>query len=244
MKAVRTCLLLVAAALAPAPALALPEMEALTDEAMDHVSGQAGIAFNWEFRVNSQANGEVIDSTECPTVGSLTNGASCRFAFTLPDLTGAWVVMKNYRGINKLNNIRLDAVNLPAVNSGLQSTTYLGAYSVLSKPAMQISAGGWATAYAAGGATYASYLNSATYNDFVTSMYAPRISAEFDSGGTPGYLRDAISGSPLGLRIASGIGLVPDPNNPPDVMLGPYTNTPAGVRLDGQVQIHGFGQGF
>lgn len=241
MNSARVFILLIVAGLWPAAAMAALPMESLSDEAMEEVSGQQGIALNLEFRINAKADGQPVDSSECPTVGALTGGASCRMAFALPDLAGAWIVLKGYRGLNKLTNIRLDATTFGGNSIHRDLATYMGGYDPNNKPAIQLTAGNWATALAGGATTYNTYLNTGTYNDFTTALNVERMSAEFDSGGVYGYLRDAIVGTPISIRIAHGNGLVPDPNNPPDVMFGPYTNDPARIRLDGRLQIHGFG---
>lgn len=241
MNSARAILFLVAAGLWPVAAMAALPMESLTDEAMEEVAGQQGIALNLEFRINAKADGQPVDSAECPTVGALTGGASCRMAFALADLNGAWIVLKGYRGLNKLTNIRLDATTFGGNSVHRDLASYMGGYDPNNKPAIQLTAGNWATALAGGATTYNTYLNTGTYQDFTTALNVERLSAEFDSGGVPGYLRDAIAGAPISIRIAHGNGLVPDPNNPPDVMFGPYTNDPARIRLDGRLQIHGFG---
>lgn len=244
MNSARAFLLLLAAGLWPASAVAELPMESLTDEAMEEVSAQQGIALNLEFRINAKADGQPVDSSECPTVGALTGGASCRVALALPDLAGAWIVLKGFRGLNKLNNIRLDATTFGGNSVYRDLATYMGGYDPNNKPAIQLTAGNWATALAAGASAYNTYLNTGTYQDFTTALSIERLSVEFDSGAVPGYLRDAIPGAPLSMRLAHGNGLVPDPNNPPDVMFGPYTNDPARIRLDGRLQVHGFGVGF
>lgn len=242
MRTLRTLLICIAGTLPLAThAASTPLMQPLSDTDMEDVVGQQGIALNLEFRVNMKADGQPVDASECPTVGALTGGSSCRMAFALPDLTGAWIVTKNFRGLNRLNNIWVDAVKLGGSTIHRDLTTYMGGYNPNDRPAMQFTAGNWATALAGGTTTYNNYLNSATYADFETALYLESLGAEFDSGSQPGYLRNAVPGAPLGLRIAHGNSLVPDPNNPPDVMFGPYGNEPAKIRLDGRLQIHGFG---
>lgn len=232
-------------------------LQAMDDAGLEAVSAQQGIAFDLEYRINSKADGEVVDASECPNVGVLTGGSSCRIAYSLADSSGMWIVMKGYRGLIKLTNIRIDATNLaanwtvrtdgPDADSlggdvGYQNP-YLNGYDPRSKPSLQLTAGNWATALAAGTTAYNTYLNQASYTDFTTSMYVERLTAEYDSSSTvkDGYLRNQVTGAPIALRIAHGVGLVPDPNNPPDVMVGPYGNEPARVRLDGRLQIYGFG---
>lgn len=215
-------------------------MQPLTDEDMQDVSGQQGIALNLELRINSRADGTPVDASECPTAGGLTGGTSCRIALALSDLGNAWIVLKSYRGLARLTNIRLDATTFGGNTIYRDLATYMGGYDPNNKPAIQLTVGNWATALAGGAAAYYTYLNTPGYQDFVTALNIERLSIEFDSGGVPGYLRDAISGAPLAMRLAHGNGLVPDPDNPPDVKFGPYTNEPARIRLDGRLLVHGF----
>lgn len=242
---------LLAALAFPAGAHAVsPEMPSLSDEDMDTVVGREGIAVSLELRINAKADGEPVDASECPTVGSLTGGASCRMGITFADRDGMWIALKSYRGILALKNIRLDASTFGGSSIHRDITTWMGSYDPNNKPAIRLTAGNWARSVGVNapncevnptGANCYTYMNQPNYNDFTAAVSIERLSAEFDSGGTPGYLRDAVSGAALAFRMAHGIGLVPDPNNPPDVMVGPYTNDPALIRLDGRLQIHGFG---
>lgn len=249
-------------------------LQVMNDEGLGEVSAQQGIAVDLEYRINSKADGEPVDLSECPTVGVLSGGSSCRIAYSLADSSGMWIVLKGYRGITKLNNIFIDAANLegdwtvrtggPRPSGGPDpdggKADYKNPYSCLArnssgvctefddplgKPALQLTAGNWRAAGcgANSNASCFSYMNNAIYADMSASMYIEKMTAEFDSSTTirDGYLKNAIPGAPIALRIAHGVGLVPDPNNPPDVMIGPYGNAPAQIRLDGRLQIYGFG---
>ncbi len=229
------------------PALAPAGMQTLSDADMGHVLGQDGLAINLEFRINAKADGDPVDASECPTVGGLTGGASCRLAINLADRDGIWIVMKSYRGILKLTNIRLDASVFGGSTIHRDITTYMGGYDPNNKPAIRLTAGNWANTAGANcelaptSASCNTYLNTPSYNDATLALSIERLTAEFDAGGQPGYLLDNVAGAPLALRFAHGVGLVPDPDNPPDVKVGPYTNTPAQIRMDGRLQVHGFG---
>lgn len=249
-------------------------LQVMDDASLGAVSAQQGIAFDLEYRVNTKADGEPVDLAECPTVGVLTGGSSCRVAYSLADSDGMWIVLKGYRGMSKLTNIYADAANLPGNWTSRTSGTSSGAggnnayknpYTCLNrnpttgvctgnvyddprgKPVFQLTAGNWRAAGCGGTgpipASCRQYINSPQYTDFTTSLFIERMTAEFDSspGTRDGYLRNAVPGAPIALRIAHGVGLVPDPDNPPDVMVGPYGNAPAQIRLDGRLQIYGFG---
>lgn len=229
------------------PALGLAGMQSLSDADMGDVLGQDGLAINLEFRINAKADGDPVESSECPTVAGLTGGASCRLAINLADRDGIWIVMKSYRGIIKLTNIRLDASVFGGSTIHRDITTYMGGYDPNNKPAIRLTSGNWANTLGANcelapaSVSCNTYLNTASYTDATVALSIERLTAEFDAGGQPGYLLDAVPGAPLALRLAHGIGLVPDPDNPPDVKVGPYTNAPAQIRLDGRLQVHGFG---
>lgn len=222
-------------------------MEALEEAEMNEVTAQQGISVSLEYRINAKEDGEPVDAAECPTVGALTGGASCRLALNYADRDGMWIVLKGYRGILALNNIRLDASTFGGSTVHRDLATYMGGYDPNNKPAIRLTSGNWANSTGANcealpnSASCRTYMNQPNYNDFTVAMYIERVSMEFDSGGTPGYLRDAVPGAAVSMRFAHGIGLVPDPDNPPNVKVGPYTNNPSLVRLDGRLQIHGFG---
>ncbi|MGH8493484.1 MAG: hypothetical protein ACRERR_10325 [Moraxellaceae bacterium] len=239
-------------------------MTMLDDSSLGEVAAQQGIAFDLEYRINSLANGDPVSTAECPTVGVLTGGASCRIAYSLADSSGMWIVAKGYRGTIKLTNIRIDAVTLAAAWTSRTSGTATGAggqaafmnpnlcinaagcistsaasnyYDPRSKPSFQLAAGNWATAMAAGSAAYNTYLNQPNYTDFTASLYVDRLTGEFDTGCTTstgnttcttkeGYLQNNVPGAPIALRLSSG---------------GLNSNVPANIRLDGRLQIYGFG---
>lgn len=236
------------------------EMQSLDDSSLSEVAAQQGIAFDLEYRINTKADGEPVSAAECPTVGVLTGGTSCRIALSLAD-SGFWIVMKGYRGLIKLTNIRIDAVTTDAAytprTDGPDAGTVGGdagylnpylaetGYNPTSKPALQLTAGNWADAGCAGtpGAACYTYLNRPNYTDLTGSLNIEKMTAEFDTSASvkDGYLKNNVAGAPIAMRLAHGVGLVPDPNNPPDVMVGPYSNAPAQMRLDGRLRIFGFG---
>lgn len=250
MRSIRVLFVVYAALASGLATAAIADMEPLDEEEMQSVAAQQGISVSLELRINAKEDGEPVDSSECPTVGALTGGSSCRIGITFADRDGMWIALKSYRGILAFKNIRLDAATFGGNSVHRDITTYMGGYDPNNKPAIRLTAGNWARSTGAApptcetvptGANCRTYLNQPNYNDFTAALNIERLSAEFDSGGTPGYLRDAVSGSALSMRMAHGIGLVPDPDNPPDVKVGPYTNDPSQIRLDGRLLIHGFG---
>lgn len=249
---IRTALVALASLLLPLQSWADAgmDMQPLSEEEMEGVSAQQGIAIGLEYRINAKENGDPVDSSECPTVGGLTGGKSCRLALNYADRDGMWIVLKGYRGIIKFANVRLDATTFGGSTVHRDLTTYMGGYDPNSKPAIRITSGSWARTTGAGApacetaptaAPCYTYMNQPNYTDFTLALNIDSMGMEFDSGGVPGYLRNAVAGAAASMRFAHGIGLVPDPDNPPDVMVGPYTNEPARIRLDGRLQVHGFG---
>lgn len=247
---ITSALLLLASLQAGAAMASAQAMEPLSEGEMEGVTGREGIAISLELRINAKADGEPVDSSECPTIGALSGGTSCRIGLTFADRDGMWIALKSYRGILALNNIRLDASTFGGNSVHRDITSYMGDYDPNNKPAIRLTAGNWARTDGVSppacetnptGANCRTYMNQPNYSDFTAALSIDRLSAEFDSGGTPGYLLDNVSGAALSMRVAHGIGLVPDPDNPPDVKIGPYTNSPALIRLDGRLQIHGFG---
>jgi hypothetical protein len=236
-------------------------MQALSEQEMSEVDARQGIAMNVAFRINAQADGSSVPAAECPDVAGLTGGSSCRLAISLADAMGMWIVMKNYRGILNLNNIRIDASNLPSAwtvhtSGGVNQSPYLAGFDPRGKPAIQLSSGNWAVAYANGpaSAAYYGFLNQSAYNEMAVMLDIKKLSAEFDCGASvnaaagihvagcsaatpgwngvdrvPGYLRNAVPEAAISLRMASGIsGSALEPN------------TPAKIRLDGRLQIYGY----
>lgn len=219
-------------------------LHSLEDEALGDVVAQQGIAFNLEFRINAQADGSAPPVAECPDIGVLTGGTSCRLAVSLADQDGNWIVMKGYRGIMKLSNIRIDAVNLPSswtTHSGSgatqsinlcnawSGTTCTGYYNPNGTPSIQLTSGPWATALAGTTTVYNTFLNTDVYKELTLAMHIDKLTYEFDGAGTPGYLRNSVTGAPISYHIANGISAS-----------NPYPSAPAQIRLDGRLQVFGY----
>lgn len=112
------------ALLAPAPALAL---EPLADGDLAQTTGQEGIAMFAELRINADTNGTPLTGagmlaanpaafTNC---GSLTNFSStgCRMALKFAnrnELSGEWLVLKNFYGTLKVPLMYINSSFTPA----------------------------------------------------------------------------------------------------------------------------------
>ena len=210
------CPLLILAGALNDTGYAQPPLESLSDDAMAAVTARDGIAVDLEFRWNASWSGGAVSSIACPTaVQSPFGTPDCRLALQFNDRAGAWLVIKDYFGVLKLNDLLLDARVTPATPSGwcdadCQARAPAGLVTE-SRPVLALS-------YGRSGISN----DSAYYGDAFFYLNASRITAEF---GAQGYLADAISGSTIGLRMADG----------PDGI-----NGPAQIRFDGQMQIFGY----
>lgn len=115
--------LALAALLAPAPVFAL---EAMSDADLSRHTGQEGVAMFMEWRINADTDGQPLTA---PTLaanpaafancGSLTNLSStgCRMALNFAnrnDLSGEWLVAKNFYGTIKVPLMYIGAGKTPA----------------------------------------------------------------------------------------------------------------------------------
>lgn len=193
--------------------LALPvsALEPMADEQLAGISGQEGVQLTLRLRNNVDGNGNPIGCS------GLLN--PCRMGLEFSGREGIWLMLKDYYGVLAINDIRLEGDLLPAVNTGYQdSTRFLGADGSCliagcdprGKQAVRI--------------TYPFSKALAQYNDFTLLMNIGRTALEFDNGTTPGYMRDAASGSVLGFRMADSTML----------------NAPSRARFDGKAYVFGF----
>lgn len=186
-------------------------LQVLSDTDMADVSGREGIAMNIGWHINATLSGSTVTKVPCsvPTT-------ECRLGLSFADRPGIWLVMKDYYGIIALNAVWIDAATSPATNSvHYDASRFPVGYSPNNKPMIQLSYD-----HSSLGAS------QAYYGDALYYLHAGRVTAEFDSGGTPGYLRNSVTGAPLSLRAADG------PNG---------INGPAQIRFDGKMQMYGFG---
>lgn len=230
-------------------------LQPLSEDDLAGVRGQAGITMDFEWRLNADASGNPV---ACPTVGSATD---CRLGLSFAERQGMWIVLKGYRGILRLRNIRIDAANLNPgwtthTNAGAAQSPYLAGYDPRGKPAIQLTAGNWATALAGGATAYNTYLNSNVYSELTTSLNISQVTAEYNcaaavnnstgmhvggcSAATAGwddsFTPDSLDHVPGYLRSSVGgsaisLRMADGTTNP---------NAPAQFRLDGRLQIFGY----
>lgn len=183
-----------------APVLAL---EPLSEMELEQVTGREGISLGLEIRVNTDANGNPLNSGDFTGCDTTTNFAAtaCRFALKYANRDaggGEWIVAKNFYGILKMPAVYLDATRTPASGT---SYTDLSRFEDASGspllaspndlPAMQVSfpqtvdfalnLGGLTAEYGATG-----YLNNANapFGGIQIGNSAPDTPAQIDFGGT------------------------------------------------------------
>lgn len=92
-------------------------LQPLDEEALGNVTGKEGIALDFELRQNADANGNPLASlNNCSGVGN-----PCLLAVQFnerTDLGGEWLVIKDFYGVMRLNDLWLDGENTPGSASG------------------------------------------------------------------------------------------------------------------------------
>lgn len=233
-------------------------LESLADDVLADIGAQAGIQINLEFRINANADGSL---DPCPAVAG---AADCRLALSGLDRRGFWVVMKEYRGITRLTDTRIDAANAVSTTTdwssgksvGMSPNTYLGTHNPNNKPVIQLTTAPWGMAYAAGSTsgTFYSYMNKDAYDDLAMLMNIGRMTAEYDCGTAINTAAGIhVAGCSSSVAGWDGVDRVPGylrdaiPGAPISLRtahgisastLSP--NAPAQMRLDGRLQLYGF----
>lgn len=204
------------------------ELQSLDDSELAVVSGRDGIAVGWEYGVNTDAAGNPLGSLgNCAGTGPVVTAASgdrCRFAWQVAkrvDGSGnaAWTVAKN-----SWMSLKIPVLNL-AVQPTMGTIGANTAYFDVSRFSGYDGSGN-PTCLLPGGTCDVATLNalpamklfypvssynatsftpgtgvSSGFGSLELGMTIGRMAIEFDSAGTPGYLRDANLGSFLGVQI-------------------------------------------
>lgn len=93
---------------------------ALDDVAMASVTGREGIAIDLELTINADSNGSPLSSlSDCAGVGN-----PCVLALQFANRTsggGEWLVIKDYYGVLRVNDLQLDGSRLGATPAALQN---------------------------------------------------------------------------------------------------------------------------
>lgn len=202
------------------------QMALMNDEELSGVSARQGIALNFEMLINATLNaaGNVVPDN-CPTSALVASGTpDCRFALQFNGIDNAWLVVKEYYGLFKFNEVHVDGVRTQDSASGYCDSACQARFGVGfdpdDRPAIQLSYD-----HSDLGS------NAAFYNDAEIFLNVGKVAAEFnqtDPGGNiivPGYLRDETPGSAIGLRMADGIN---------------GSGGPAQIRFDGNMMMYGY----
>lgn len=179
---VTACLLLL---LAPQ----LVALEAISDEGLSGVTGQEGIILEIKVRNNfTEGNSPIACS------GNLNN---CRMGLEFSARDGIWLMLKEYYGNFHLKDLRIDIASLPASNTAYFDSDRFRDGSGTCLVAGCNPAGDTAVKF-----TYPGADGVGVYDDFYSFVNIGRAALEYDSGATPGYMRDAATGSVFGFRLS------------------------------------------
>jgi len=242
------------ALLLSASALPAGELQELADDDMAAVGAQSGVSMDFEFRINALANGDPVacptvgSATTCRL--ALNFAERNGIWVVMKDYRGIIRLSNIWVDASNLTNAWTTHTS-----GGTVLNPALGGYDPRNKPAVQLTAGNWSNAFSAGAtsAAYYTFLNANAYNEFTTSINIANLSGEYNCGAAidnangihtggcsaasagwdttltpnhvPGYLRNAVAGAAISLRMADGVA------NP---------NAPAQFRLDGRLQLSGY----
>ena len=196
-------------------------LEPLSDDMMADVTGQESVALNFQFKVNSEMNATTgaVTHKSCPTDAEHSLGTpDCRWGLAFNDLEDTWLVLKVYYLGFRLDRVRLSSERTQNTASGLCDTkcaARFGGASFNDKPVLQLGFDHFGE----------KSLGEAYYGDAMLYLRAERVMAEFDAGGTEGFMLNDVPGAAVSIRMADG------PNG---------INGAAQMRLDGRMQIYGY----
>ncbi|MGB1221600.1 MAG: hypothetical protein ACPG43_08670 [Alcanivoracaceae bacterium] len=187
---------------------------ALTDQELSAVTGREGVVLDIALRNNVAEDGSVIGCT-----GTLND---CRIGLEFADRDGIWLMLKEFYGTFRIRDIRVDIATLPTTQTAYANEERFKSTSgscLLGSLATCVPTGQRAVKY-----TYPGADGVGVYDDLFTFINIGRAALEYDSGGTPGYMRDAATGSVFGFRMSDSRGV----------------NAPAQGRFIGEAYVFGF----
>lgn len=187
------------------------EMSPLDDDALGNITGAEGVQLTLRLRNNVDESGGPIGCS------GLLN--PCRMGLEFSGRDGIWLMLKDYYGVLEVNDIRLDGSDLPATN-----TSYWNSERFKGTDGSCLLVGCNPAGLTAVKISYPFNKDPAQYEDVKLFLNIGRVALEFDQAATPGYLRDAASGSVLGFRASDSTAL----------------NSAASFRLDGEAYVFGF----
>lgn len=196
------------------PCWPLSAMEAVEDGELAEITGMEGVQLTLRLRNNVDANGDPIGCS-----GNLNN---CRMGLEFSGREGIWLMLKDYYGVVEINDVRLEGSVLPSTN-----TPYFDVSRFLDSEDGEClifecnPAGTQAVRV-----TYPEGKAPGEYSDLTVLINIGRTALEYDDAltSTPGYMRDAATGSVLGFRMADSRAL----------------NAPSQSRFDGAAYVFGF----
>lgn len=155
------------------------ELAPLSHEELGDVIGRDGISFEWDLRINADANG-----TPDPVLCGGADRSACRIALEYENRAGEWVVFKGFSGRFYWSRFNLDAFTAPAVNSGVGDASRFS-IQPYSKPHLSI--------------TFPEPLE-------IYNFRMAKIAIEYNASGVPGYSADPLDSKTfLGLAINNSI---------------------------------------
>jgi len=187
-------------------------MQALDEIEMGDVIAREGIMFDIRSRNNVDASNNPIGCT-----GILN---PCRVGLEFTARAGKWLMLKDYYGTLEIDSLRLDAAFLSAVSSPyFDSSRFLAADGVTCLVTLCNPSGAPGIMF-----TYPRNKADGVYSDVTTFLNIGRVAIEFDSGLTPGYMRDENTDSFLAFRASDASAV----------------NASMQMRFDGRAIIYGF----
>lgn len=94
-------------------AQACAELSPLSSGEMEAVSGQDGVSFEWDLRINADATGTPL------AICTGADRTACRIALEYENRSGEWVVFKGFSGRFYWSRFNLDAFTSPASGTGV-----------------------------------------------------------------------------------------------------------------------------
>lgn len=187
-------------------------MQAMDESEMEGVVAQQGIMFDIRSRNN-------VDAANNP-IGCAGILNPCRVGLEFTARAGKWLMLKDYYGTLEIDSLRLDAAFLSA-----SSSVYFDSSRFLAADGLTCLVSGCNPSGAPGIMfTYPVNKAAGVYNDLTTFLNIGRVAIEFDSGLTPGYMRDVNTDSVLAFRASDASA----------------ANASMQMRFDGRAIVYGF----
>lgn len=215
-------------------------MQPIDDEQLSEILGREGVAVELELRVNTDANGNPLNSmTNCGSGAGPFFTSECRLGLQFEGFVNEWLVLRGVYGFMKIDRLTLDASLAGNSNSfghfdaskfqDVNGVCLLNGgctqANVLNQPAMAVSYPATTPAYSAGTSTgYDSFLLGFTVKE-VEIISGADSYLDGLAGLDPNGITDA-NGSFLGLSIGDDSGS--------------FATNSAGFAIGGTAYVMGF----